>query len=70
VRTSPRPVILAGGLGPDNVAAAIARVRPAGVDSCTRTNMVDPQGCPIRFLKDFSKVQSFVAAARRAGAAS
>ena len=70
VRTSPRPVILAGGLGPDNVAAAIARVRPAGVDSCTRTNMVDAQGCPIRFLKDFSKVQSFVAAARRAGAAS
>ncbi len=70
VRISPRPVILAGGLGPENVAAAIARVHPAGVDSCTRTNAVDLQGRPIRFRKDFNKVQRFVAAARRADAAS
>lgn len=66
VRVSPRPVILAGGLGPENVAAAIARVRPAGVDSCTRTNAVDPLGRPIRFQKDINKVRRFVAAARRA----
>ncbi len=70
VRTSPRPVILAGGLGPENVAAAIGRVRPTGVDSCTRTNAVDIHGRPIRFRKDFDKVRRFIAAARRADAAS
>ncbi|MDI9571370.1 MAG: hypothetical protein QM278_11780 [Pseudomonadota bacterium] len=69
VRVSPRPVILAGGLGPENVAAAIGRVRPAGVDSCTRTNALDASGRPIRFQKDIDKVRRFVAAARRAATA-
>jgi len=52
------PVILAGGLGPDNAAAAIAAVRPAGVDSKTKTDRVDGGG------KDLAKVEAFVAAAK------
>jgi phosphoribosylanthranilate isomerase len=52
------PVILAGGLGPDNIAEAIAAVRPAGVDSKTRTDRADGAG------KDLVKVRDFVNAAR------
>ena len=35
VGTSPRPVFLAGGLTAENVAGAIRRVRPFGVDLCS-----------------------------------
>lgn len=63
---SPIPVILAGGLGPDNVYESILRTRPAGVDSCTRTNAKDPEGRPIRFRKDLSRVSAFVSGAARA----
>lgn len=52
------PVILAGGLGPDNVAEAIKRVRPAGVDSKTKTDRADGQG------KDMDKVREFVKMAK------
>jgi len=69
VAASPRPVILAGGLSADNVFAAVMKVRPYGVDSCTRTNAVDEGGTPIRFRKDLEKVRRFLAAARRAGEA-
>jgi len=66
VRKSRIPVILAGGLSPDNVYEAALKVRPAGVDSCTLTNARDLEGKPIRFQKDFAKVAAFVAEARRA----
>ena len=60
------PVILAGGIGPHNAAAGIDQVRPAGVDSCTRTNTADQDGQPIRFKKDIEKVRALVASARNA----
>lgn len=66
VAQSSIPVILAGGLSPENVYDGIMAVRPAGVDSCTRTNAVDEQGTPIRFKKDNDRVAKFVAEARRA----
>jgi phosphoribosylanthranilate isomerase len=49
------PVILAGGLGPANVLAAIDRVRPAGVDSETQTSRSDN-----RRRKDPEKVARFI----------
>jgi phosphoribosylanthranilate isomerase len=66
VQQSAIPVILAGGLAPDNVCAGIMAVRPAGVDSCTRTNAVAQDGKPVRFRKDMQRVGAFVEQTRRA----
>jgi phosphoribosylanthranilate isomerase len=57
------PVILAGGLGPHNVAEAIGVVRPAGVDAKTKTDK------PGTHAKDLEKVRAFVAAAKSAASA-
>ena len=65
VAQSRLPVILAGGLSPNNVAQAVTMVRPAGVDSCTRTNAIDQAGRPIRFRKDLDRVAAFIKAARQ-----
>lgn len=54
------PVVLAGGLGPDNVGDAIRAVRPAGVDSKTKT---DQDGS---HAKDIKRVRLFHEAARAA----
>lgn len=61
VRAVDVPVILAGGLGPDNVVDAIEAVRPAGVDSETHTSRVDD-----RRRKDEARTAAFVRRARRA----
>ncbi len=55
------PVILAGGLGPDNVAEAIKAVGPAGVDSKTKTDSADGE------TKDLEKVAAFVEQAKAVG---
>jgi phosphoribosylanthranilate isomerase len=54
-------VILAGGLSADNVADAIATVRPWGVDSFTHTDVPGNRG-----KKDPARVRAFIAAAKRA----
>jgi phosphoribosylanthranilate isomerase len=57
VEDCPLPVILAGGLTPENVGQAIAQVGPAGVDSNTGTNLAaDP------VAKDMDKVAAFAGA--------
>jgi len=61
VERSRIPVILAGGLSAENVADAIATVRPWGVDSFTHTDVPGMRG-----KKDPARVRAFVAAARRA----
>jgi phosphoribosylanthranilate isomerase len=63
------PVLLAGGLSPENVFDTVSEVLPAGADSCTYTNLVDASGKPIRFKKDFAKVEKFVKEIRRAESA-
>lgn len=59
---SPRPLILAGGLRPENVRDAIMTVRPAGVDA--HTGVEGPGG-----RKSPEKIARFVAEAREAFAA-
>jgi phosphoribosylanthranilate isomerase len=66
VGASPIPVILAGGISPENVLEAIGRVKPAGIDSCTQTNARDAGGRPIRFRKDPDRVRRLLDEVRRA----
>jgi len=60
------PVILAGGISPENVFDAVGCVKPAGIDSCTQTNARDHRGRPIRFRKDFDRVRRLLDEVRRA----
>lgn len=57
VEHSSRPVILAGGLNPENVRKAILEVRPAGVDA--HTGVEDKDG-----RKNREHVKAFVSEAR------
>ena len=59
IRSVRIPVIIAGGLGPENVQDAIRVACPAGVDSKTKT---DKSGKS--HTKDLQKVSAFVKGAR------
>lgn len=63
VTLTPLPVILAGGLTSENVAAAIAAVRPAGI---AKTSGVED---PATGAKDPDRMRRFIAAASAARAA-
>lgn len=55
-RIAGKRIVIAGGLGPDNVASAIEQSQPWGVDACSRL-----ESAPGR--KDHQKVRDFVRAA-------
>jgi phosphoribosylanthranilate isomerase len=55
------PVILAGGIGPENAAEAIRCVKPAGVDSKTKTDLPDGSA------KDLQRVRALVQSVRESG---
>lgn len=56
IRASGARIVLAGGLGPDNIRMAIRTVRPWGVDACSRL-----ERAPGR--KDHQRMREFVQAA-------
>jgi phosphoribosylanthranilate isomerase len=59
VELSPKPIILAGGLKPENVGKAILKVRHAGVDAHTGVEGANGR-------KDREKIVQFVSEARKA----
>jgi phosphoribosylanthranilate isomerase len=58
-RRAPRPFVLAGGLGPDNVVAAIGTCHPDGVDAASRLESSPGH-------KDAGRIRAFCEAARAA----
>ncbi len=59
VRKSSLPVILAGGLNPENVAEAISKVKPFGVDVASGVEVEGKAG-----VKDPAKLKAFIERAR------
>ena len=60
------PLILSGGLDPDNVAKAIEAVSPWGVDVSSGVEERDRNGAPRRGLKDRARITAFVQGVRSA----
>ncbi len=68
------PLVLSGGLTPANVTDGIVQVRARcpslAVDVSSGVEAVDPDGRPLKGIKDAGKIQRFIAAVRAADAAS
>ncbi len=62
------PLILAGGLDPDNVAEAVERVHPWAVDVSGGVERIDGNGRRQSGIKDWPAVSAFVQAARQGAA--
>jgi phosphoribosylanthranilate isomerase len=52
-----RPYILSGGLTPENVASAIERLRPAGVDVCSGVESLPGRKDPHKLIKFLKEVE-------------
>ena len=59
-----RPMILSGGLDADNVAGAIAGLRPWGVDVSSGVEERDANGAPCRGRKDPARIRAFLEGVR------
>jgi phosphoribosylanthranilate isomerase len=69
VRASLRaPVILSGGLDPDNVGDAIVTVRPWAVDVSSGVEERGPDGAPRKGIKDAARIAAFINGVRDADA--
>jgi len=65
----PKPVILSGGLTPDNVAEAVQRVRPWAVDVSSgveATMLINGVAVTAKGIKDAHKIAQFIAKAKEA----
>jgi phosphoribosylanthranilate isomerase len=56
-RRSKTPLILSGGLGPDNVSEAIERVRPFAVDTASGTESAPGRKDPVKLRELFAAVE-------------
>jgi phosphoribosylanthranilate isomerase len=61
-----RPLVLSGGLDPDNVGEAIDALRPWAVDVSSGVEERDADGRPRRGLKDRARIVAFVEGVRNA----
>lgn len=62
------PLILSGGLDPQNVGAAIRAVQPWAVDVSSGVEELDSEGAPRKGMKDAARIAAFMEGVRRADA--